>query len=198
MVFMTQREAAETLCEVGLTDRYAREALVAGLAGYPIRARSVMLYEADAVRKLAARQPVNGAALPVAIRQRGVLVLRVRGRRDVTDDPRRAWMGFDPEAEADPEREEESSAGFAMYWSFGSRTLTEIRRGGMALVVSVSQMVVAGRTIDGAYREPTGKVILDLSPPGRWWRSFSGRRLNAGPGGAWAIWRPANVGAFPG
>jgi len=190
MVFMTQREATEALGEAGLTARYAREALTAGLAGAPIRARSVLLYEADAVRALMARRPVDGAALSTEMRERGVLVLRVRGRRDVPDDPRRAWMGFDPEAEADPARWEESSNGFRAYWSFSRETLAEVNRGGMAVVVTISQLVCAGRTAEGAHREPTGKVIINVGPAGPWWSSFQGRRLNAGPGGSWVVWKP--------
>ncbi len=190
MELMSQREAAEALARTGLTVRYAREALTAGLAGDPITARSVLLYKAGAVRALAERAVVNGDSLPAGIQTRGVLLLRVKGRRDVIDDPRRAWMGFDPEAEGDPARWGESSDGFRMYWSFGDRTLAEVRRGGMAVVVTVSQMVVAGRTAVGASREPSGKVIIDVEPPGRWYENFRERRLNGGPGGPWTVWRP--------
>jgi hypothetical protein len=62
-VWITQREAALVLADIGLARAQARQLLTCGLAGAGVRTSAAVLYDADRVRELARRPFVDEEAL---------------------------------------------------------------------------------------------------------------------------------------
>jgi hypothetical protein len=95
-MWMSMREAAGLLAELGINRESARTALAAGLAGEVRRAGGAHLVEERSVRAVmerATQPPVSGAALAEA-RQAGIFTARLGPRRETPDEEWRSWRGI--------------------------------------------------------------------------------------------------------
>lgn len=205
--WLTQRQATEELRFLGIGRDAARSALQAGIAGPPVRIRSAMLYDADAVAAAVGR-----AANPCKIRSRSdrpIFVARIAPRTPDPDSTWRSWRGADTTA---PVQEQRDAA--RAWWFLGARTqiLTEAigQAKGMPFVVTCGGIVVHGAEITGfdadleqeatQLSEPrraglTGRArtyarratAFTLSDPGEWFDAQMGRRWMTGPGGPFRL-----------
>jgi hypothetical protein len=167
---MSGREARARLEHAGISGWRARSALECGLAGPPVRTRSIHLYEADRVEALANRRVVD----PWEMRTRapeGFLL----SRRAVSVDVSHA------------ELLEELSAmphGMSPYRALSLR-FADRHVDGLPFVATVAGFVVLGAEIRGL----KGRTML-LRPPGAWFDGMADVQFPTGQGRPWTLQEP--------
>ena len=188
---LTEREACRCLSgALDIPRSQARLALKAGLAGAGHRRGNALLYDRDAVARLAGRTEWSQGRLESAF-PGGLFVARIAPRR-----------GFDAGAPWDVK-----AAVVSHDWelSLGARMqvlLAAARRGGLPFVATVSGFVVLGATITGIaevvalhegthgwdfqHRPRTRRLSrLALGRPGGWFDELADARITSGPGNSW-------------
>jgi hypothetical protein len=149
------REAANRLASAGLSRRQARIVLDAGLAGAPIRSRSVTLYDPSRVDDLVGRGQFRQEDLP-DVCPIGVLVDR---------------------------RVADASSGLPLSpWTALHLQVVIQRAGSFPYVATIGGFVVTGADLVGVHGEGEGLYRLERTAPGKWFDSFRGRRWAIGPG----------------
>jgi len=171
-MWISEREAAARLGEVGLSRRQARLALGAGLADDPIRTSAATLYDAERVDTLVRRPVVDEGALAELCRG-GVLV-----DRRIVDARRARGFGVDVVDEI----------AISPWVALEIRLWVE-KKGWFAYVATVCGFVVLGADITGlspGTGTSTGRRLL-LEPPGPWFAACQGRRWQLGRGPSWLV-----------
>lgn len=188
-MLVTQREAARRLATVGVSRARARRLLHCGLAGEPVTCAGALLYDAELVEALVAREHVDLEDLASACPD-GVFV----ARRDVdvlegTASVRTAVSG-----------------GWPLSLARGLWLAMRAERGApVPLVATVCGFVVHGAEIERVVEEvaarPTRRdpyeMRFELADPGPWFEVFENRRFHTGSGRPWTFCGWSETGVTP-
>lgn len=176
---VSTREALAVLRSAGVGAHAAQRVLATGLAGEPVRTRSVRLHEEPRVRELARRPVLPGRTIADHC-PRGLFV----ARRDLPP-------GLTKEA-----RERRAAAGWGDISPWVAlRLQLEIERvGPRPFVACTGGFVTFGAEITQVRAGDGADPSFDLTVPGPWFGVFEGARLQTGPGRPWVI-HPPTLGA---
>ncbi len=186
-MWVSMREAAELLAEIGINRESARVALHAGLAGEVRRAGGARLVRERSVRAVIDRSRQHPTPTPdlEEAKRHGVFVARLGPCRETPEEDWRTWRGAD--LTAAPEEQRLAASG---WWSIDAVARAGFRglaQGGVRQpFVGVAEIV--GLTQD---RESLRgrRCRFDLAPPtGDWYEQLRGRQLLTSPGPPWVTW----------
>jgi hypothetical protein len=182
-VWITQREAATVLAGIGLGRAQARHLLTSGLAGPVSRISGAMLYDAEQVRGLAAREFVDDEVL-TRVCPRGLYIARLA--RGTTGDATHSWEARARSLASQPPMTPMTRA------LIGARITAG---GSMPWVVTISGLVAFGAEATSLRRDGSGRSVFALDPPGPWFGALDGRWLPTGRGRPWVIREAVRGGA---
>jgi len=194
-MWVSMREAAELLAEIGINRESARVAMNAGLVGGVRRAGGARLVRERSVRAVIdrARQPPTPTPDHEEARRHGVFVARLGPCRETPEEDWRAWRGAD--LTAAPEEQRLAASG---WWSLNALARAGFRglaEGGVRqpFVGVLAGIAVVGAEIVGLTQDresPHGRRCrFELAPPtGDWYAQLEGRQLLASPGPPWVTW----------
>jgi hypothetical protein len=179
-MWISAREAAVLLSATLPVREHARLVLRAGLAGEPIRTRSALLYDAEAVRALAERPRVTGDELEAF--PTGLFVARLS--RDTRVDVRAPWTETSDAVSIRP----------AMPTLTAALTGVRMQVWGLPWVATLCGYVVFCAEARGFLAAKPGSVRFDLHEPGEWAAALAGRLLATRPGRPWSLLEPGRAG----
>jgi hypothetical protein len=177
-VWITQREAAFVLAEIGLGRAQARQLLTCGLAGPGLRTSGAVLYEADRVRDLATRAFVDEGTLAGAC-PRGIYVARLA--RAASFDASLPWSVRAQMVACQPSMPPMTRALIAA-------RVAAI--GSIPWIVTICGFVALGADAVQVMRDHGGGTAFRLEEPGPWFDMVEGRCFPTGRGRHWVLWLP--------
>ena len=188
-MWVSMREAAELMAEIGINRESARVAMNVGLVGEVRRAGGARLVRERSVRAVidrARRSPTLTPDLEEAKRQ-GVFVARLGPCRETPEEDWRTWRGAD--LSAAPEEQRLAASG---WWSLDTVARAGFR--GLAgvgarqpFVGVLAGIAVLGAEIVGLTQDrdsPRGRRCRFhlQAPTGDWYAQLDGRQLLTSPG----------------
>lgn len=190
-MMLSAREAADRMACLGMDRETARRALVAGVAGEPLRTRGAHLYETSRVDRVIedADRPIGPVSAACAD---GVFVGRLSRRRPTPEDDWRGWRGADLTAPCSEQR-----AAASGWWRMSAITAVVLKLRVEAsdfvpFVGAVSGLAMLGAEIVDIHTEAVlgrpDRTRFELRAAGAWFEALAGRRLDGPTGSPWYQW----------